>query len=166
MKLKLLTEAQSTAKGAVCLDGSVPGFYYTPANTSADPANAHKWVLYFKGGGWRVATPLRIPVIGSIARDTQRLNCSMHGSMEPRIEQFSRYRNFHGAPPPRRRRPRGCGTKRYRHEPSFRELPLCPLSFRRMAAPRAERSLPTAAVRVQVLRHDQRRHGQQLRVAR
>ena len=34
---------------------------------------------------------LRIPVIGSIARgDQQRLNCSMRGSMEPRIEQFSR----------------------------------------------------------------------------
>ena len=33
---------------------------------------------------------LPIPVIGSIARGTQRLNCSMHGSIAPRIEQFSR----------------------------------------------------------------------------
>ena len=31
-----------------------------------------------------------IPVIGSIARGTQRLSCSMRGSMEPRIEHFSR----------------------------------------------------------------------------
>ena len=31
-----------------------------------------------------------IPVIGSIARGIQRLNCFMRGSMEPRIEQFSR----------------------------------------------------------------------------
>ena len=33
---------------------------------------------------------LRIPVIGPIARGTQRLNYSLRGSMEPRIEQFSR----------------------------------------------------------------------------
>ena len=41
---------------------------------------------------WRSAESslLPIPVIGSIARGDQRLNCSMRGSMEPRIEQFSR----------------------------------------------------------------------------
>ena len=33
---------------------------------------------------------LPIPVIGSIACCDQRLNCSLRGSMEPRIEQFSR----------------------------------------------------------------------------
>ena len=37
----------------------------------------------------RQCCPLRIPVIGSIARGTQRLNCSLRGSMEPRIEQSS-----------------------------------------------------------------------------
>ena len=37
-----------------------------------------------------VSGPFPIPVIGSIARGTQRLNCSMRGSMKPRIEQFSR----------------------------------------------------------------------------
>ena len=35
-------------------------------------------------------SPLQIPVIGSIARGTQWLNCSMRGSMVPRIEQLSR----------------------------------------------------------------------------
>lgn len=47
MPLVLLTQEQ--AGDGVCLDGSVPGFYYKAAS---DPALATTWVLYFKGGGW------------------------------------------------------------------------------------------------------------------
>lgn len=44
-----LTDTQAKDKGAVCLDGSNPAFYYGPAKVSDDST---KWVLYFKGGGW------------------------------------------------------------------------------------------------------------------
>ena len=46
MPLTLLSDAQGKDKGAVCLDGSNPGFYYKQG------AEKTKWVLYFKGGGW------------------------------------------------------------------------------------------------------------------
>eukprot|EP00051_Salpingoeca_urceolata_P027562 m.482060 g.482060 ORF g.482060 m.482060 type:complete len:396 (+) comp22419_c0_seq1:238-1425(+) len=49
MPLTLLTDDQGIAKGAVCLDGTNPGFYY---RKSPGGTNATKWVLYFKGGGW------------------------------------------------------------------------------------------------------------------
>ena len=47
-----------------------------------------------EGGGGSLFAPrsvslFPIPVIGSITRGTQWLNCSMHSSMEPCIEQFS-----------------------------------------------------------------------------
>ena len=48
LDLVMLTDAQSSAKGAVCLDGTNPGFYWTKGSGSG----AKKWVLYFKGGGW------------------------------------------------------------------------------------------------------------------
>ena len=48
LDLVLLTDAQGKDKGAVCLDGSNPGFYMTKG-TAGD---TNKWVLYFKGGGW------------------------------------------------------------------------------------------------------------------
>ena len=44
-----LTDAQSSDKGAVCLDGSNPAFYFGAANSTADST---KWVIYIKGGGW------------------------------------------------------------------------------------------------------------------
>jgi len=44
-----LTDAQAKDKGAVCLDGSNPAMYVGKANGTAD---ANKWVLYIKGGGW------------------------------------------------------------------------------------------------------------------
>lgn len=52
--LTLLTEEQYAAKGAVCLDGSAPGFYFKAADPSksTDAQAASSWVLYFKGGGW------------------------------------------------------------------------------------------------------------------
>jgi hypothetical protein len=49
MPLYLLPKEMSTDRGAVCLDGSPPGFYGSFSNNSA---TATKWVLYFKGGGW------------------------------------------------------------------------------------------------------------------
>jgi hypothetical protein len=49
MPLYLLSKEMSTARGAVCLDGSPPGFY---ADFSDSNATATSWVLYFKGGGW------------------------------------------------------------------------------------------------------------------
>lgn len=48
--LTLLSAAD--AGDGVCLDGSPPGYYHWPANTTADPEAATKYVLYFKGGGW------------------------------------------------------------------------------------------------------------------
>ena len=52
MPLSLVPESRANLDGAVCLDGSVPGYYFAPANTTADASARSKWVLYFKGGGW------------------------------------------------------------------------------------------------------------------
>lgn len=41
--LTVLESAKS--KGAVCLDGSAPGFYY-------DKGSVNNWVIFFEGGGW------------------------------------------------------------------------------------------------------------------
>ena len=49
MGLHLLPEDVANSTGAVCLDGSPPGFYFTKAS---DPAKADKWVIFFRGGGW------------------------------------------------------------------------------------------------------------------
>ncbi len=35
-------------QGAVCLDGSPPGYYFHPGTGSG----ANKWLLHLKGGGW------------------------------------------------------------------------------------------------------------------
>ena len=47
MKLHLLNDTEST--GAVCLDGTPAGFYYSPA-ANADASKS--WQIYFQGGGW------------------------------------------------------------------------------------------------------------------
>lgn len=48
LDLVMLSDEQGVNVGAVCLDGTNPGFYMAKGNgTGAD-----KWVLYFKGGGW------------------------------------------------------------------------------------------------------------------
>jgi hypothetical protein len=52
LNLIILPNDTSIAYGAMCLDGSPPAIYMLPANTTADPTAATKWVLYFKGGGW------------------------------------------------------------------------------------------------------------------
>lgn len=49
MPLVMLSKEMSIDRGAVCLDGTAPGFYYAAANKTSD---TNKWVLYFKGGGW------------------------------------------------------------------------------------------------------------------
>jgi hypothetical protein len=49
MPLYLLSKEMSTDRGAVCLDGSPPGFYADFVNNGT---TSTKWVLYFKGGGW------------------------------------------------------------------------------------------------------------------
>jgi len=48
LDLEILTDAESSDKGAVCLDGTNPAFYWTKGTGDG----AKKWVLYFKGGGW------------------------------------------------------------------------------------------------------------------
>eukprot|EP00750_Incisomonas_marina_P018288 INCI2807.1.p1 GENE.INCI2807.1~~INCI2807.1.p1 ORF type:complete len:439 (-),score=56.39 INCI2807.1:65-1381(-) len=65
MPLTVLTDEQGKDRGAVCLDGSNPGFYHRAAPQFAsasigegsqqrgDPnPHLHDWVVYFKGGGW------------------------------------------------------------------------------------------------------------------
>eukprot|EP00041_Stephanoeca_diplocostata_P014326 m.259386 g.259386 ORF g.259386 m.259386 type:complete len:333 (+) comp19662_c0_seq12:37-1035(+) len=49
LDLYLLPNATSVDIGAVCLDGSAPGYYATFTNVSELSTS---WVLYFKGGGW------------------------------------------------------------------------------------------------------------------
>ena len=46
MKLHLLND--TTTSGAVCLDGTPAGFYFSPAT---DPKVGNHWQLYFQGGG-------------------------------------------------------------------------------------------------------------------
>jgi hypothetical protein len=47
MHLHLLNNTAQS--GAVCLDGTPGGFYFSPAT---NPANSNKWQIYFQGGGW------------------------------------------------------------------------------------------------------------------
>jgi len=47
MSFIMLNETESSERGAVCMDGSTPGFYYKAASTSAK-----KWILAFEGGGF------------------------------------------------------------------------------------------------------------------
>ena len=47
MHLQLLNNTDES--GAVCLDGTRGGFYFSPAT---DPENALDWQIYFQGGGW------------------------------------------------------------------------------------------------------------------
>lgn len=49
MPLYLLSKEMSTDRGAVCLDGTPPGFYASFNNNSG---SATSWILYFKGGAW------------------------------------------------------------------------------------------------------------------
>ena len=55
MKLQLLKNTEST--GAVCLDGTPGGFYFSPATTAKD---ANNWEIYFQGGGTIYMHPMYI----------------------------------------------------------------------------------------------------------
>lgn len=50
MKLVMMKDKGLSGMGAVCLDGTDAGFYFSPY-TGGD-ANKNKWQLYFQGGGW------------------------------------------------------------------------------------------------------------------
>ena len=45
MPLTVLDQAEAERRGALCLDGSAPGFYYAPGEDST------RWVITLKGGG-------------------------------------------------------------------------------------------------------------------
>jgi hypothetical protein len=47
MTLTMLTSA--VQQGAMCLDGTATGYYYSPATNTS---NANDWQIYFEGGGW------------------------------------------------------------------------------------------------------------------
>ena len=51
MQLVKLPKKYYVERGAFCLDGSAPAFYFRAANETAEPAAKTRWVLYFKGGG-------------------------------------------------------------------------------------------------------------------
>ena len=48
MQLHMMPE-KATQDGAVCLDGTAAGFYYSNATAAAD---SKSWEIYFQGGGW------------------------------------------------------------------------------------------------------------------
>jgi hypothetical protein len=52
MKLVMMHDKGLSGMGAVCLDGSDAGFYFS--EYSGGDANKNKWQLYFQGGGWYV----------------------------------------------------------------------------------------------------------------
>jgi len=49
MKLHMMPDKGLKGQGAVCLDGSDAGFYFSPAAKAAD---AKKWQIHIMGGGW------------------------------------------------------------------------------------------------------------------
>jgi hypothetical protein len=49
MKLIRFDVNESNNSGAVCLDGSPSGIYYSPAKTKR---GSTRWVLFIEGGGW------------------------------------------------------------------------------------------------------------------
>lgn len=68
MTLQLMPDKGLSGMGAVCLDGSDAGFYFSPS-TGGDKFK-NSWQLYFQGGGWcvdesalrtRAAAPPRCP---------------------------------------------------------------------------------------------------------
>jgi len=49
MKLRMLYDDKPQTTGAVCLDGSSPGFYYGGAT---EAKAAQSWIIFLEGGGW------------------------------------------------------------------------------------------------------------------
>ncbi|GJP44942.1 hypothetical protein CLOM_g4340 [Closterium sp. NIES-68] len=66
--LQLIIAEEGRAAGAVCLDGSAPGFYYRKGYGSG----SRNWVLFFEGGAW-CASPH-----GCHHRSTTNLGSSKH----------------------------------------------------------------------------------------
>jgi hypothetical protein len=56
MELVKMPDKGLSGMGAVCLDGSDAGFYFS--KYSGGEANKNKWQLYFQGGGWYVRASL------------------------------------------------------------------------------------------------------------
>ena len=88
MKLVMMDDKGLSGMGAVCLDGTDAGFYFSPY--SGGDENKNKWQLYFQGGGWWVprerplacCSPLlklmRSPLVQVLRRD------GLLGSLERR----------------------------------------------------------------------------------
>lgn len=68
--LHILKERQD--EGAVCLDGSPPGYMYRPGHGSGKT----KWILYFQSGGW-CSTPQTC-----LLRSQSRLGSSLYFSTD------------------------------------------------------------------------------------
>lgn len=49
--LRLLPPGVAAEKGALCLDGSPPGYWFRPA-LSGNNDNAKRWRIHLRGGGW------------------------------------------------------------------------------------------------------------------
>ncbi|CAE8642466.1 unnamed protein product [Polarella glacialis] len=49
MELRMMPDKGLNSLGAVCLDGSDAGFYFSKASA---PEHANDWQIYFGGGGW------------------------------------------------------------------------------------------------------------------
>ena len=46
---RVMLDDAASADGAVCLDGTAAGFYYSNATADVD---SKSWEIYFQGGGW------------------------------------------------------------------------------------------------------------------
>lgn len=88
MQLVMMDDKGLSGMGAVCLDGTDAGFYFSPY--SGGDENKNKWQLYFQGGGWWVPRDallacwcallklMRSPVVQVLRRD------GLLGSLERR----------------------------------------------------------------------------------
>jgi hypothetical protein len=73
LPVHILDAAASTASGAVCLDGSPPGFYFGAATSAATSNN---WVIYFKGGAWCVRHDEASDLANCLSRSQTQLGSS------------------------------------------------------------------------------------------
>eukprot|EP00897_Mesotaenium_endlicherianum_P010819 jgi/Mesen1/9766/ME000007S09834 len=46
--LNLVVASEAASKGAVCLDGSAPGYYFRPGSGTGKSS----WIIFMQGGGW------------------------------------------------------------------------------------------------------------------
>lgn len=51
--LRLASAELSSRLGGVCLDGSLPGYWYSPpAHSAASPSSNRSWLIFLDGGAW------------------------------------------------------------------------------------------------------------------